>query len=569
MKLLEVRDLKVSFGGVDAVRGISFALEEREKLAIIGESGSGKSVTALSVLALLPGAARRSGEILFRGDNLLARTERQMRAIRGPRIAIVFQDPMTSLNPVISVGRQIDDVVREHEGGARIMRRKKAVGLLEAVGIPDPVRCLKLYPHELSGGMRQRVLVAMAIACGPELLIADEPTTALDVTVQRQIVQLLIDLCDERGIGLLFISHNLDLVGEFCDRIIVMKDGRIVEQGEAERIFSAPAEPYTRHLLEAIPRVGGGARPGSSKAAGTTDPVLAVEGLTRVFPTARSAFARLFDRSSKTALRNANVVIADNEVIGIVGESGCGKTTLARMLVGLDRPTAGRVVHRGRPLDAFTARDWSLYRREVQLVFQGAHTSLNPRKTVRTALSEAMTATGVPREARRSPEQLVEMVRLLPDLLDRYPHQLSGGQRQRVGIARALSANPKILIADEPTSALDVSIQEEIIALLRNLQRELQMTMLVISHDLGLISSICDRVIVMKEGEIVERGDVHDVLNRPGNEYTRLLLDAVPRGLAGRGRFSRATPRQAGPPTPAVRLESSQPGPTDGHSAVR
>ena len=531
--LLEIRGLTVRFGANPVVRDLSLALAPSERLAIIGESGSGKSITALSVLRLLDGAARIEGQILLQGEDLLQLSSRAMQRVRGARIAMVFQDPSTSLNPAFTIGRQIRDVLRAHGRAAGRDSSAAAAALLEQVGIREPRHCLTLYPHELSGGMRQRVGIALAVACDPQVLIADEPTTALDVTVQVQITRLLVTLCERRDIGLIFISHNLDLVGEFADRIAVMHRGEVVEIGSAAQVMGAPAAAYTRQLLKAIPRLD--AAP--SRPPVTGDAVLETRGLAKDYPVARGFFGRLLDRRRAPALASTDLRVGRGEILGVVGESGSGKTTLARLLIGLGTPSAGAVLLEGLPLAVRTRRERVALARRVQMVFQGSHTSLNPRKTIRRALTEAMLSAQVPDP--RTPEALMALVALDPALLDRYPHQLSGGQRQRVGIARALSVRPAILIADEPTSALDVSIQKEVIELLQRLHRETGMTMIVISHDLGLIGSICDRVVVMRAGEIVEEGGAVAVLTRPQHDYTRSLINAVPRGLEGRGRFAR------------------------------
>ncbi len=533
--LLSIEDLDVRFGRSHVVRGVSLRLAPSEKLAIIGESGSGKSVTAMSVMRLLDDHATTTGRIRLCGEEILALPPRRMQALRGSRVAMVFQDPMTSLNPTFTIGRQLRDVLRAHGIPTPGGTTAHAAGLLAQVGIHDPRRCLTLYPHELSGGMRQRVLIALAIACDPKLLIADEPTTALDVTVQEQITRLLVSLCAGRGIGLIFISHNLDLVGEFADRIMVMYRGEVVEEGPAQQVMGQPRADYTRRLLAAIPRIGT-----AVPAPPPAETVLEARQVSKRYPLARSALARLVDRREVTALAPTDIAVGRNEILGIVGESGSGKSTLARLLVGLDRPGTGDVLLHGQPLHLTARQDRAAISRRLQLVFQGSQTSLNPRKTIRRALTEAMAAARMPDPY--TPEELMRLVRLDPALLGRYPHQLSGGQRQRVGIARALSTRPEILIADEPTSALDVSIQKEIVELLQALQRELGMTMVIISHDLGLVGTICHRVVVMRAGEIVEQGAASAVLTAPQTPYTRTLIEAIPRGLAGRGRFSLGAP---------------------------
>ncbi|MAM83395.1 MAG: microcin ABC transporter ATP-binding protein [Acidobacteria bacterium] len=544
-RLLEIEGLNISFGHYSVVRDVSLALAPSEKLAIIGESGSGKSVTAMSILRLLDHSATATGEIRFDGKNILSLSAKEMKDIRGRRIAMIFQDPMTSLNPVFTIFRQLSDVLQAHAIETPEGRRAHLAGLLAQVGIRDPDHCLSLYPHQLSGGMRQRVMIALAIACDPDILIADEPTTALDVTVQVQITRLLISLCEQRGLGLIFISHNLDLVGEFADRIAVMQNGECVEQGTAEQVMGNPQAPYTRRLLAAIPRLSAVA---AAAPAETGRVVLETWQASKSYPRARSGLARLFDKSTTNALTPTDLKIREGEVIGIVGESGSGKSTLARLLIGLDRPTTGSVMLEGHELSLGSRKDRIRLSAIMQLVFQGSQTSLNPRKTIRRALIEAGRAAGNAVSA--SPEDLMRQVKLDPALLDRFPHQLSGGQRQRIGIARALSTKPAILIADEPTSALDVSIQKEIIELLKTLHREMGMTMVVISHDLGLIGTMCDRVAVMQAGRIVEQGPAGQILSAPQNEYTRTLIDAVPQGIKGRGRYAARTGPQAELSTP-------------------
>lgn len=533
--LLEIENLSVRFGTVHALQDVSLMLAPAEKLAIIGESGSGKSVMALTILRLLE-SAQTDGKVIFEGKDLLKRDLAEMQSIRGADIAMVFQDPMTSLNPVYTVGRQILDVLRAHTDSDDARRKCRAIELLDQVGLKDPERCLSLYPHELSGGMRQRVMIAMAIACEPKVLIADEPTTALDVTVQVQITKLLVSLCQQRRIGLIFISHNLDLVGEFADRIAVMHQGKLIEIGSAEAVMGNPSAAYTKRLLSSIPRIQAAEEKRVAAVSRSDEVVVQAQSVNKDFPYARSPFARLFDRRAVRALKTIDLSVTSGEVLGIVGESGSGKSTLARILNGLDVPTTGSVLLNGKPISLATRKDRIKLSQAIQMVFQGSHTSLNPRKTIRTTLREAMAAARIAK--RYTPDELMRMVNLDPALLGRYPHQLSGGQRQRVGIARALSVRPQILIADEPTSALDVSVQWEVIELLKSLQRELGMTMIVISHDLGLIGKICDRVVVIRSGEIVERGTAAEVLLSPEHSYTKALIEAVPRGLEGRCRYA-------------------------------
>lgn len=533
--VLRIENLNVSFGPLRVVRDVSLDLAPSEKLAIIGESGSGKSITAMSVMRLIDDKARITGRIQLAGTDVLAASDRQMQALRGSRVAMVFQDPATSLNPSVSIGSQLRDVLKAHRITAPDRYRERSLELLAQVGLPDPEQCLGLFSHQLSGGMRQRVMIALAVACDPEVLIADEPTTALDVTVQEQIVRLLVSLCDERRIGLIFISHNLDLVGEFADRIAVMRRGEIIECGPACEVMGAPKAEYTRQLLASIPRAT--ARP-EQAGEQVGEAVLEVRGVSRSYPVARSAFQRLFDKRRSPALHPCDLTVNRHEVLGIIGESGSGKTTLARILIGLQTPDSGSVRLKGSELRCTTRAERVELSRTMQLVFQGSHTSLNPRKSIRQALVEASRTSQV--SSPRPPEELMDLVRLDRSLLARYPHQLSGGQRQRVGIARALGNRPEILIADEPTSALDVSIQKEIIDLLRSLHRDLGMTMVIISHDLGLVGSICNRVVVVRSGQIVEQGPASQVLSEPTSDYTRLLIEATPKGLEGRARYRHA-----------------------------
>ncbi|MFD5817642.1 dipeptide ABC transporter ATP-binding protein [Streptomyces sp. NPDC127038] len=521
--LVEVSDLVVDFGGLRAVDGLSFRLEKGAALGLVGESGSGKSTVASALLALHRGTgARVDGTVRVAGVDVRRASDDELRGLRGRKAAMVFQDPLSSLDPYYAVGDQIAEVYRVHTRASRRAARARAVQVLDRVGIPDAARRSRSRPHEFSGGMRQRALIAMALACEPELLIADEPTTALDVTVQAQILDLLHTLRQETGTGLLLVTHDVGVAAESVDEILVMRHGRAVEHGPVGAVLGAPREPYTRELLGAVPRVDTprAARPtgpptgtGPGEGARTDDVVLEAVGLRREFGRGARRFA---------AVDDVSLTVRRGETLGVVGESGSGKTTLGRMLVGLLEPTAGVVRHEGREVSGV--------RPSVQMVFQDPVSSLNPRRSVGESIADPLRARGQKDEKRirERVRELLERVGLDGAHYDRYPHEFSGGQRQRVGIARALAAEPGVIVCDEPVSALDVTTQAQVVALLGELQRELGLALVFVAHDLAVVRQVSDQVAVMRRGRVVEHGPADEIYERPRDPYTRQLLAAVP-----------------------------------------
>jgi peptide/nickel transport system ATP-binding protein len=517
--LLEVRDLAVAFatdeGEVRAVEGVSFDLVPGEVLAIVGESGSGKSVTAQTVVGLTRSPNTRvSGSAKLWGTELIDAGEAELQRVRGARIAMVFQDPMTSLNPVYRVGDQVVEAIRAHrEGVDRGAARRLAVEMLDAVGIPEPERRARGYPHELSGGMRQRAMIAMALVLEPEVLIADEPTTALDVTVQAQILRLLARLNRERGLATILITHDLGVVAEVADRVLVMREGRIVERGSVDDVFYRPGDPYTRELLGAVLRLD---QPPPPRPQRERSPLLEVTDLVQRFRP-RRGLLRAKDEGA-AAVDGVSLTLERGETLGLVGESGSGKSTLCRAILGLIAPTSGSVRFEGREIAGLSRREMRPLRREMQMVFQDPYASLNPRRRVGQIVGEP----------RRRAEELLERVGLEAAHYNRYPHEFSGGQRQRIGIARALALRPKLIVADEPVTALDLSIRAQIVDLLAELQEELGLAYLFVAHDIGLVRHVSDRIAVMHEGRIVEQGPAAQVCEQPADPYTRELLAAVP-----------------------------------------
>jgi ABC-type glutathione transport system ATPase component len=530
--LLSVRDLRVGFateeGPVPAVAGVSFELEPGEVLALVGESGSGKTVTAQTLIGLTRSPNTRiEGSVLLRGQELLGAPEAELRAVRGRRIAMVFQDPMTSLNPIYRVGKQIVEAVRAHrrEVGDE-EARKLAIEMLDAVGIPDPEQRIDVYPHQLSGGMRQRAMIAMALALEPEILIADEPTTALDVTVQAQILDLLRRLNRERGLATLLITHDLGVVAEIADRVLVMHEGQIVERGDLDEVFYSPKDPYTRSLLGAVIRLD---QPLPGRPARQRQPLLEVTDLVRHFPVRRGT---LRDREigRVAAVDGVSLRLESGETLGLVGESGSGKSTLCRMILRLLKPDSGSVRFEGREIAQLTQRQLRPLRPHMQMIFQDPQASLNPRKRVGQIVVEPLRLRGVTSAAERRSQAraLLERVGLAPEHYDRYPSQLSGGQQQRVGVARALAMHPKLIVADEPVSRLDVTIRAQILDLLAELQEEFGLSYLFVAHDIGVVRHVSDRIAVMHQGQIVEEGSTARICERPLHPYTRSLLEAVP-----------------------------------------
>ena len=527
--LLDVKNLRVSFAGKEVVCGINFSIAPGEKLALVGESGSGKTVTALSLLRLVQDA-RISGQALFDAPSglgdLLSLPERALLGIRGRDIAMIFQEPMTALNPLFTVGDQIAEVVQLKQGLAPAASAQAAIKLLASTGIPEPERRANSYPHQLSGGQRQRAMIAMALACSPRLLLADEPTTALDVTLRGQILDLLSDLQQRRGMAVLLITHDLNLVRRFADRVAVMENGHIVEQGAVAEVFARPQHPYTRKLIDSRPVRD--VVPATA-AAGSSAPVMQASDLRVVYPVAISGVRGWFKSGEFVAVKDASFSIDPGKTLGIVGESGSGKSTLALASLGL-LPFSGRLQAAGQPWSRQAAGNKAI-RKAVQVVFQDPFSSLSPRLTVEAIVEEGLLVHEPllsQSERRIRVEQSLADVGMseaqFPGLLRRYPHEFSGGQRQRLAIARVLIINPTLLVLDEPTSALDVTIQKQVLALLQRLQRERGLSYLLITHDLDVIRAMAHDVMVMKDGEIVESGGVLEVLDAPRHPYTKILV---------------------------------------------
>jgi peptide/nickel transport system ATP-binding protein len=553
--LISVQDLRVAFRmgkthTVEAVKGVSFDIPVNSTVALVGESGSGKSVSAMSIVRLLPENAilGAASKVLYNGADLLQLPIEDMRKLRGKDISVVFQEPMSSLNPVFTVGDQIAEVLRIHLGLNHRQSLDRALELMTEVGIPNPKERLNAYPHQLSGGQQQRVMIAIAIACEPKLLIADEPTTALDVTVQRQIVELLARLQQRQKMSMLFISHDLGLVGEISDRVVVMRSGVVREAGEASAIFSAPQDSYTQALLACRPRLD--ARPRrlaviddimNKRAAITEERVstpaigpalIEVKGLQKDYPLKTG----LFKRSVFSAVKSANFSLHKGRTLGVVGESGSGKTTIGMMLTRLTDATAGSIMFEGIDLATLSAAQMRAYRSRIQIIFQNPYASLNPRFTIGQILMEPMRIHSLGKDDAERAQRavaLIEKVGLPSDAFGKYPHEFSGGQRQRIAIARCLTMKPEIIVCDESVSALDVSVQATVLNLLLDLQEEFGLTYVFISHDLAVVKYMADDILVMNQGEIVERGSSDDIYNRPQHAYTQQLLGAIPRGLEG------------------------------------
>ncbi|MER8590130.1 MULTISPECIES: ABC transporter ATP-binding protein [unclassified Mesorhizobium] len=545
--VLSVSGLSVAVRGEegerDVVSDLTFGLTRGETLCIAGESGSGKSMTALAIMGLLPQPAARigSGSIRLGDQDLAALSESGMRRIRGDRIAMIFQEPMTSLNPVLSIGRQLTEAIDAHTSMSRSNSRLRALEALKAVRIPDAERRLEHYPHELSGGMRQRVMIAMALALNPDVLIADEPTTALDVTVQGEVLELLRDLQREHGTSVILITHDMGVVAEMADRVIIMRDGRMVEQGSAADIFNRPQADYTRELLAAVPRIGGGRTVEERQdAANMPAELVSVSDLHVRFDLHGGFFGRVDRRVH--AVEGVSFSIAPHETLSLVGESGCGKSTTAKAIAGLV-PYTGSILIGGQDLSALSRKERKAVRRNVQMIFQDPFASLDPRMRVGDLVAEPLLIHGLGDREQRHAQiaALFERVGLSADQMERYPHEFSGGQRQRICIARALALRPKLIIADESVSALDVSVQARVLRLLKELQREFGVAYLFISHDMAVVENISDRVAVMYLGQIVEMGTRDQIFSNPRHPYTKRLIEAVPVPDPGRrrARFAR------------------------------
>jgi peptide/nickel transport system ATP-binding protein len=533
--VLEIEGLSVALPkGADrryAVEEVSLSVRSRDILCLVGESGSGKSVTAHSVMGLLPKGQLKpvAGRLLLEGEDLLRATDNRLRQLRCTRMSMIFQEPMTALNPVMTCGEQIDEVLRTHTDLPPAARRERILAIMRDVRLPDPDLLLHAYPHQLSGGQRQRIMIAMALVLEPALLIADEPTTALDVTTQAQILQLIKDIQRAHGTAVLFITHDFGVVAEIADRVAVMQWGKVVESGDTEQLLSRPQHPYTRMLIGSVPSLA----PRHRNRAAAPDVVLRTVDLTKVYG------GGWFQRREVRAADRVNVEVRRGETLGIVGESGSGKTTVARCIARLIDPTAGEIWLEAQEIGHLKARRLRPHRRRIQIIFQDPYRSLNPRRTVGASIVEGPMNYGLPQaEAYRRARALMALVNLDPDSLGRYPHQFSGGQRQRICIARALAMEPELLIADEPVSALDVSVQAQVLALLDDIRRRLDLAMLFITHDLRVAAQVCDTVAVMHQGRVVEYGPAGEVFANPKDDYTRSLFAAAPGRDFDFGRFA-------------------------------
>jgi peptide/nickel transport system ATP-binding protein len=557
--LVSVRNLRVSFrlGGnevFEAVRGISFDIPRNSTVALVGESGSGKSVSSLAILGLLPpenSIIDPASEITFGGRNLLELPPRELRKLRGDEISMIFQEPMTSLNPVFTVGYQLEEVLKLHSGLSGSAARKRAIALLEEVGIPDPSYKIDAYPSQMSGGQQQRVMIAMAIACEPKLLIADEPTTALDVTIQKQILELIGDLQKRHQMSVLFITHDLAVVGEIADYVVVMRHGEIREQGPAKAIFETPKDAYTKALLQCRPQLDrrpyrlpviddylgghGGPKHMQERKRGVRpdDPViLDVTNLSKSFWSREG----LFGKREFKAVKNVSFKLRKGKTLGLVGESGSGKTTVGLTLMRLHEATGGEARFEGKEILGMSPREFMPYKRRIQIIFQNPYASLNPRFTVGQIVTEPMAIHGIGDSTQERTDLAFEMLGKvgLPEVsFYKYPHEFSGGQRQRIAIARCLTLKPDILICDESVSALDVSVQAQVLNLLQDLQDEFGLSYIFISHDLAVVKYISDQIMVMNQGELVEMADSDEIYRAPKAPYTQKLLSAIPRGWHG------------------------------------
>jgi peptide/nickel transport system ATP-binding protein len=508
-----------------AVSGVSLEVRRKEIVCVVGESGSGKSIMGKSILGLLPKPHVRAtgGRIMFEGRDLLALSEDEMRALRGGRIAMIFQEPMTALNPLMKVGRQIDEVLEVHTDLAPKARQARVMELVKDVRLPEPERIVDSYPHQLSGGQRQRVIIAMALALEPALIIADEPTTALDVTTQAQILHLMKELQRAHGTSLLFITHDFGVVAEIAHRVVVMREGEVVEAGPADVVLGAPKAEYTKALVAAVP----GLKPRARDAPAGEAPLLAVRDLEKTYVLGS---AGLFGggRAVK-AVQKVSLEVNRQSSLALVGESGSGKSTLARCIIGLETPECGEVLLDGARISGLSRNELRPFRRHMQMIFQDPFASLNPRQRVGDIIAIGPMIQGVSRkQALAEARELLTLVGLKPESADRYPHEFSGGQRQRIGIARALAVKPKLIIADEPVSALDVSVQKQVLDLLNSLRKQFGLSMLFITHDLRVAATVCEEIAIMHRGVIVERGATAEIFAHPRHPYTQSLLDAVP-----------------------------------------
>ena len=527
--ILTVKDLSLSVGSETVLDRVSFDIQQGEIFALVGESGSGKSLTSLAIMRLLPEAiAVRSGEIHLKERGLFTLPESQMQTVRGRSVAMIFQEPMSALNPVMTVGSQVAEVLKQHLGLKKEQIREKVLSLFREVALEDPEERYHWYPHQLSGGQKQRVMIAIALACEPDLLIADEPTTALDVTIQAQVLGLLKKICRERDLSILFITHDKAVVSEMADRVAVMKKGEIVEQAACKDFFTHPQHPYSKRLL-------GDARSTKaySQAEEGSDPLIEVEGLKVHFPIKKGFFQRT--AGVVKAVDDVTFSIAKGKTLALVGESGSGKSTIGKAILSLLDETEGEVHFEKQNLVGLDKKALSPYRRKIQVVFQDPFSALNPRMTIANIIREGMISLDVGPKSRREQDRYIEALLLKVDLeaahMHRYPHEFSGGQRQRIGIARALAVAPELIICDEPTSALDASVRTQVLDLLTRLQKESGVSYLFITHDLSIVPMIADEVAVMKKGKIVEQGSVEEVMENPRHPYTQKLLASAPKLL--------------------------------------
>ena len=563
--LLSIQDLTVKFKTqeelITAVNHVSFDIPKGKTVGLVGESGSGKSVTSLATMGLIPmpPGMITSGKILFNGDDLLQKSEKEMRKIRGNRISMIFQEPMTALNPVFRIGSQISEVLRLHKGMTRKQAWNYSIDLLHQVGIPDPKSKIRAYPHEMSGGQKQRVMIAMAIACEPDLLICDEPTTALDVTIQKQVLELMLNLQQEYHMGMLFITHDLGVIADLADDVVVMYRSNIVEQNHVHTIFKEAKHPYTKGLIACRPMLDGNPKrlltvsdymneDGTEKEVPAekfepmikpdksdidSHPVLLeVKNLKTWFPVKGGLFGRT--QSHVKAVDDVSFVVHKGETLGLVGESGCGKTTLGRTILRLQKATGGDVIYDGVNLMDLGKEPMRKMRSRMQIIFQDPYSSLNPRMTIGDIITEPMAIHNIGESKKdrfARAQELMHKVDLKPQHLNRYPHEFSGGQRQRICIARAIGVEPDFIICDESVSALDVSVQAQVLNLLQDLQQEMGLTYIFISHDLSVVNYISDRVGVMNQGKIVELDTAKNIYKNPQREYTKRLLDAIPKGI--------------------------------------
>jgi peptide/nickel transport system ATP-binding protein len=560
LPILSVRDLRVTFksasGLNEVLHGISYQLYANEILGIVGESGSGKSVASLAVMGLLPlkSGVTISGEIIFNSDNVIDYSQKQLETIRGRKIAMIFQEPMSALNPSICCGKQVEEILLQHSCITKKEAKEEVIRLFSAVKIPEAKTTYKKYPHEISGGQQQRVMIAMAIACKPEILIADEPTTALDVTVQKEIIALLKTLQQDYKMSVIFISHDLALVSDIADRIVVMYKGDIVEKGDTKSVFKNPQKEYTKALIGARPTLKGRlkklptisdflsgiipraliaktAREEKHKNIYSSAPLLEVINLEKTYYSKASFFGT---KTALKAVENVSFKVYSGETLGLVGESGCGKSTLGKAILQLDKATAGTIKYKGKDITNLSKKALRTLRKEIQIIFQDPYASLNPRLTVGKAIMEPMKVHGLfssDNERKAKTIEVLEKVGLEAAHFDRYPHEFSGGQRQRVGIARTIAVQPKLIICDESVSALDISVQAQVLNLLNTLKEDYGFTYIFISHDLSVVKFMSDQLMVMNKGKIEEIGEADSIYESPQKEYTKTLIEAIPKGL--------------------------------------